>query len=72
MDSRKNFQFGILTTIALIQLNYPHYIDALSLLFFKYVVDIPLGRSMKIVTYWFSLVYGFCLRSTLIAEQPAG
>jgi len=48
VDSRKNFQFGILTTIALFQLNHPHYKDAIYSLHFKYVANIPLGRSTKI------------------------
>ena len=59
VGSRKNFQFGILTTIVLSQFNRPHYKDALSPLIFKYVADIPLGRFMKITRYWFSLSMGF-------------
>ena len=71
-DSRKNFQFGILTTIALFQFNHPHYKDVLSSLLFKYVADIPLGSSMKIARYCSIWSMGFVEMSTQIVEKPAG
>jgi hypothetical protein len=79
--SRKNFNLAFLTAITLFQFNHPHYSGAVSSPLFKYVADIPLGRSMKIDRYWFILVFGgsvdslhhrLILVATLIVEQPAG